>query len=541
MGANKQTRTSGWFGAVTVLAALALLAWVLSSVTAIYDRLATLSPRTAAAVIGVLLLGIIVLMGYGLHFMWAAGRAGRTVRHEPPVPTDPTAAAAESIGAARQQIDHVTDEIARRALSHEISSISDDLSENRYTIVVFGTGSSGKTAVINALLGGNMGLTDVLVGTTTQGAEHAYVVEGFAEGKLRLVDTPGLSEIGPGGLMREERARELATQADLLLFVVDQDLRDIEFQPLASLARLGKRSIIAFNKRDLYEAGELQEISRRLRQRASEIRGDVEVILCAAAPAPVAVRVAGRTPLSSSLGKGGRKSGSGDGAPAAVQPGSGASGETQAVPPDVTELADRIASILRAEGRSLLARNVLLRAAAVSDRARDLIHQARRDEAERIVTRFQWITAGVMFVNPVPGLGALAAAAINYQMVMEVAKVFGVSLTTESAKRLAGELAQVLLKMGVVNVATELLGKALKASIVGYLAGGAIEAVTGAYLSKLSGDTFIDYFAHDQNWGDGGMQGAIERRFKLIGQREFIADFIKEASQRVLTRERREP
>jgi hypothetical protein len=139
-----------------------------------------------------------------------------------------------------------------------------------------------------------------------------------------------------------------------------------------------------------------------------------------------------------------------------------------------------------------------------------------------------------MFVNPVSGLGALAAAAINYQMVMEIAKVFGISLTMDSAKRLAGELAQVLLKMGVVSVATEILGKALKASIVGYVAGGAIEAVTGAYLSRLSGRAFIDYFAHDQSWGDAGVQGAIERHFQLAGQREFIAQFIKEASQRVL-------
>ena len=33
-----------------------------------------------------------------------------------------------------------------------------------------------------------------------------------AGSSLRLVDTPGLSEIGSAGLMREERARELASQ-----------------------------------------------------------------------------------------------------------------------------------------------------------------------------------------------------------------------------------------------------------------------------------------------------------------------------------------
>lgn len=490
---------------------------MLSSITTIYDRLAPISPKLAGGALVALLLVLLSVLAFGLHFLWSAWRAGRETMIEPAVPTDPGEAAVESVAAARRQIEQVRNEVARRALSQDVEALAGDLAEHRYTIVVFGAGSSGKTAVINALLGGNCGATDPIVGTTRESVEHTYVIDGFNEGKLRLVDTPGLSEIGEGGLMREERARELAAGADLLLFVVDQDLRDIEFRPLAGLARLGKRSLLVFNKRDLYSTKEHEEIARALCERAKQIGGPVDVVSCAADPAPVHVRQSPRTETGETLSVAGAAT-------------------LQKLAPDVTELADRIAALLRDQGRSLLARNVLLRAASVANRARDLIHLARRDEAARIVTRFQWITAGVMFVNPVPGLGALAAAAINYQMVMEIAKVFGVSLTVDSAKRLAGELAQVLLKMGVVNVATEILGKALKATLVGYVAGGAIEAVAGAYLSRLAGETFIDYFAHDQNWGDGGMQGAIERRFQLTTKREFVAEFIKEAAERVLSR-----
>jgi hypothetical protein len=50
----------------------------------------------------------------------------------------------------------------------------------------------------------------------------------------------------------------------------------------------------------------------------------------------------------------------------------------------------------------------------------------------------------------------------------------------------------------------------------------------------MAGDAFIDYFAHDQNWGDGGMQGAIERKFRMQKQGEFITEFVKEAAKRVL-------
>jgi GTPase SAR1 family protein len=482
-----------------------LLGWVLSSIGAIYDRLAPVSTNLAAVMVGALLLALIVLAMFGVHFLWTAMRADRRARREPVVSRDPAAAAQQSIEAAQKQIEQVRDEVARRALSQDLQAIESDLAESRFTIVVFGTGSSGKTSVINALLGGKAGPTDVLVGTTKESEEHAYTLQAGGGGSLRLIDTPGLSEIGPSGLMREERARELATQADLLLFVVDQDLRDIEFGPLMSLARLGKKSLIAFNKRDLYSESEANEIAARLRQRICDTKVEAEVVICAAAPAPVKLRGGGEAQM-------------------------------HAPPAEVSELANAIAETLQREGRLLLAQNVLLRTAQVSNKARDSIHQARRDAARRIVTRFQWTTAGVMFVNPVPGLGALAAAAINYQMVMEIAKTFNVTITTGAARKMAGELAQVLVKMGVVNVAVDILGKSLKATVVGYIAGGAIEAVTGAYLTRISGDAFTDYFAHDQNWGDGGMQGAIERRFKLAGQREFIAQFIKEASERMLSR-----
>ncbi|MCP4593033.1 MAG: DUF697 domain-containing protein [bacterium] len=497
-----------WFGAALALVGLALLGWVLSSLGEVHARLAEISAPLANVVLIGLIVVLFSILLLGLRFLWAAARAGRPTATAADVAADPHAAAGQSVVAARQQIELVSDEIAKRALTDEIETVSHDLAAQRYTVVVFGTGSAGKTSVINALLGGGVGETDPTIGTTQEGVEHAYVLDGFDDGRLRLVDTPGLGEMGDGGLMREQRARELATEADLLLFVVDQDLRDVEFKPLKSLAQLGKRSLLVFNKRDLYTSEDEAAVRRRLGERVAGLIGEEDVVVCAAAPAEIIVRDASGT-------------------------------ETLDKPTaDTGELAERIADLLRREGKVLLAGNVLLRAQRVSERARDAIHQARVQQAQRVVTRFQWTTAAVMFVNPVPGLGALAAAAINYQMVLEIAKLFGTPITIDAAKRMASELGQVMLKMGVVSVATNILGKALKASVVGYVAGGAIEAVAGAYLTKLAGEAFTDYFAHDQDWGEGGMQGALEKRFQLEGRVEFIAAFVKEAAERVLAKGR---
>ncbi len=369
----RSSRLPAWTGAIIALVGLALLAWVLSSISDIHGKLATISPTLATAVLAILMVVLLAILIVGIRFMWVASRTGR--KADAVASADSTKAANQSVDAARKQLDLVADEVARRALATELESIEGDLTGQRYTVVVFGTGSAGKTSVINALLGQDAGATDPAVGTTKAGTEHAYTIDGLSEGKLRLIDTPGLSEIGDGGIIREERARELAAQADLLLFVVDQDLRDIEFKPLSSLAQLGKRSILVFNKQDLYSDQDADAIANRLRARVDGLIAPADVVICAADPVAVTVREA-------------------SGAESAQTP-----------PKDVALLADRLADTLHDDGRDLLAGNVLLRAKRISEKARDRINEARRKAAGSIVTRFQWTTAGVMFVNPVPGLG----------------------------------------------------------------------------------------------------------------------------------------
>ena len=80
------------------------------------------------------------------------------------------------------------------------------------------------------------------------------------ERRILITDTPGILEAGVAGTEREQLARELATSADLLLFVVDNDLRRSEYEPLKALAEIGKRSLLVLNKTDLYAEEDTQVI-----------------------------------------------------------------------------------------------------------------------------------------------------------------------------------------------------------------------------------------------------------------------------------------
>ena len=66
-------------------------------------------------------------------------------------------------------------------------------------------------------------------------------------------------------------------------------------------------------------------------------------------------------------------------------------------------------------------------------------------------------------------------------------------------------MVQSVLKLGLVEAATSLIAGVFKRTLVGFAAGGAVQAVTMAYLTRVSGQAFIDYFRHGQSWGPDGI------------------------------------
>ncbi|HEY9846709.1 MAG TPA: YcjF family protein, partial [Candidatus Caenarcaniphilales bacterium] len=153
----------------------------------------------------------------------------------------------------------------------------------------------------------------------------------------------------------------------------------------------------------------------------------------------------------------------------------------------------------------------------------------RRRQAEKVVERFQWIGAGVIWVTPLPVIDLLATAAVNAQMVVEIGKVYGCELNVERGRELAISLAKTLGSLGIVRGAIELISSALQLSVGGFIVGTAIQSVSAAYLTRIAGKSFIEYFRHDQDWGDGGITEVVQRQFQLNRRDQFIKAFIKEA------------
>ncbi len=494
-----------WLTLVGSTVALGTAAWLVVSVGEMHDRIAETSPGLAVGFVTLASLSAAATAAMTARLLWKLGRSepARAV-----APDDIVAAADVQAEKAEGVVAQVKDGEAQGRLRRELATLRADREARRFHVVVFGTGSAGKTSLLNALLGRAAGRTEATIGTTKAGEAFTIEVEDV-DGTVLLTDTPGLSEIGEAGAGREAEARDLAARADLLLFVVDHDLIRSEFDPMAALIRQGKRSVVALNKKDRLVDADREAILAKLRERLAGLVAPADVVAVAASPRPMPVRVQGA-----------------DGTVTTV---------LEVEPPDVEALRGRIAAVLEREGDSLRAGNLLLRAHLIGAEARDQVSRERDAKARSVIDKFQWMTAATVFANPVPALDLMAAGAVQYQMITELAAAYGVEINSAHVRMIGMQMIQMLLKTGLVEASTSLIAGLFKSTLVGYAAGGAVQAVSMAYLAHVSGHAFADYFRHGQSWGDGGMGAALIRQFDLNSRAEFLQEFAKQALARVTT------
>ncbi|MEM7595457.1 MAG: GTP-binding protein, partial [Cyanobacteria bacterium P01_A01_bin.83] len=437
---------------------LGLSIWLVTSLSHLYMQISFTAPILA----NLLLLLVIVLIGslmagyiYYINKYTRKGSRRKGSKRRPPrvrVPEEKTTVAAQNLQALKQQVNQIQDKITQKALLSKSRQIEADLQRGEVKVVIFGTGSAGKTSLVNALVGEIVGETNPIMGTTTQGKTYSLKLKGVGR-EILIIDTPGILEAGIAGTQREKVAKQLATEADLLVFTVDNDLRQSEYEPLKTLAEIGKRSLLVFNKIDLYTDEDRSIILGRLKERVKPFIPPSDVTAICANPQPVQL----------------------------------ASGEIIDPPVEILPLIKRLVAVLRAEGEDLIADNILLQSHRLGEEARTIIENQRRRESDKIIERYQWISAGVIAVTPVPVVDMLATAAVNAQMVIEIGRIYNIELNLEQGKELALSLGKTLVSLGVVKGALDILAKALQFHFATYIVGKAIQAVSAAYLTRIAG------------------------------------------------------
>jgi ribosome biogenesis GTPase A/uncharacterized protein (DUF697 family) len=400
------------------------------------------------------------------------------------------------------------DEAVAEAIKKELNPLIRDLEEKRKNksleIVAFGTISSGKSSVLNALAGRDVFQTDPKGGTTL----HRNEIPWPGNDRVLLVDTPGLGEVE--GEEHAEVSGDAAQDADLVLLVVDGPLRATEFSLLQRLAQMEKRVLLCLNKGDWYDDEQRAALVGQLAEQVKDVIPREDIIAVQASPVKrKRVRV-----LSD-----GRQT-----------------DEEVIVPPDIERLAERMMQVIRRDGQDLLLANLLLQSRGLYDDARKRVEAALDQRAWGIVDRYMWGAGGAAALSPLPLLDLAAGGAISIKMVIELARVYRQDIDMEAAVNLVGQLGKNLIGILGVSAATPAVTSAVASLLktvpgAGTIAGGALQGLVQALITRWIGAVFISYFKNEMQQPEGGMASLARREWQRVTRADELRKLLKSAKR----------
>ncbi len=424
-------------------------------------------------------------------------------------------AALDAVRRAIAQFQDCSDEERQELQSDlgQLERMSEKMESGRVEIVVFGEISTGKSALVNALVGEELTQVNVQGGWTKDLWQVpwkgiGYEVPGFADSEVMLVDTPGLNEVE--GAERGEMARAAAAKADLVLFVTDSDLNETEFSALEDLAASHKPILLVLNKADLYRREELEQLLELFRgPRLAGLVDAENVMVTKADPREVEYVIEA---VDGSTRNEWRK-------PA----------------PEIENLRLRILEVLEAEGKRLLALNGAMFAADKSDRMAALRVRLREDRAGKTIWRYAVTKSFAVALNPLPAVDVLGGTAVDAAMVVNLGRIYGIQITTSNARALVTSILKaagwVMLSEAVVTYASSVF-KALTAGF-GSLATALPQGAAAGYGSYIVGQAARYYFQHGASWGDASPKQVITQILENTDKESVLQKLKEEIKKKI--------
>ena len=389
----------------------------------------------------------------------------------------------------------------------QVQAMLDKLEHGHIHIAVLGRVSVGKSSVLNALIGKRLFSTSALHGETREQAMASW--EEQESGSLFLIDTPGINEID--GEARERMAHEVSQRSDLVLFVIDGDMTDSEYEALQQLAQEHRPLLLVLNKCDRYTSVQRTELRDSLLARLGNLI-PVENLVEVAADPPARIVI--------SIDAEGMET------------------ETERPsPPDITVLKERIWEILEAEGKTLAALNASLFAGDLSDKVGMRVLAARSQLGEKVIRSYSLVKGLAVAINPVPVADLAAAIAVDISMIVHLSNVYGMPMTRSQSGTLIKAISgQLLLLMGatwLVHLASSLL-KAGSVGLSTLLTAGAQGAVA-YYSTYVVGRAAEEYLAAGCSWGEDGPKQVIRNILDTIDRDSMLAGARKDILARIRT------
>lgn len=339
------------------------------------------------------------------------------------------------------------------------TQLLDGLERTQMQCMVAGVKGVGKTSLVAGLKP---------LETRQFGDESLYTIAFVDSG---ILSQPAEQQ----ALAQQENAPSMVTQladgtinSDLVIFVSEGDLTATEMSHVQTLLSNGHTLVLAVNKQDRYLPTERLDILTQIRTRLAD-HLDVENIVPTSA---IATRIKVRQHQA-------------DGS--VVE-------RFDESPADLTALTTQLQTTLTDSPEELIWKTTLRQAHQLRCDVREQWNQVKRDRALPVIEKYQWIAAATAFANPVPTLDLVATGAINAQLLADLGAMYGQPLALDQAKVATRTLAELMVKLGLVELATQSIAPLLKSHVLTFAAGGAAQGLSAAYLTHIAGMSLIQYF-----------------------------------------------
>ncbi len=413
----------------------------------------------------------------------------------------------------------------KQELESEVNHLTQMLQKLENSVIqiaAFGMVGKGKSSVLNALVGKEVFVTGPLHGVTREINQTNWQVAQEKIGnseqkvqrlvnevenvKIQLIDTPGIDEID--GETREALAHEIATQVDLILFIIAGDITRVEYNALSQLREVGKPMLLVFNKIDQYPSADRLEIYQTIRDiRVKELLSPAEIVMVAASPLVVSAEKDKEGKLKITRQRG---------------------------IPQIEDLQLKILQILYQEGKSLVALNTMLFAGNVNQKLVEQKISLREKEAQQIIQKAVMTKATAIALNPVTALDLFTGAIVDVVMIMTLSRLYSIPITQQGALNLLKKIAvsmggisasDILVTFGLSSL-KGMLGLATPVSgglaLAPYLSVAITQAGVAGVSTYAIGQITKVYLANGASWGDNGPLAVVEQIINSLDETSIL-------------------
>ena len=379
------------------------------------------------------------------------------------------------------------------------------LEKKELQVSVYGRVGVGKSSLLNALIEKKVFPTDIMNGHTRALKSYKWCKEFKNLTKVKLVDSPGIDEINSSN--KEEINFHYVLNTDLILFVIDSDITQIELNSIEELLSRNKPILLVLNRCDQWNKKDTELIIASIQKKLSFYKNKPKIALVASSPREAKIKKDGTV-------------------------------RSEERSPKVNILKSDLKDIIDQSGELLLCINSL----RIADQFYQLLKENRllkkKEKAQILIGKYATLKASGVAINPFLMIDLITGLSFDSALVIQLSKLYGLEVGGPSARQLVKKLSIQNSLLGGAQIGIQITLNIFKQLLIltAPLTGGLslaptapiaiAQAVLAIHATKLIGRLAAYKFLIGTNKNDGRPRFMLKYLLrKNIDQRIMLGDF----------------